>query len=372
MKLTARDLAVGLTSSWIIHVVNPADATQDPAGSSYKAPISSLPFYANGGNTFGANAIIGTNDAFPFIFETNNIEAARFTTAQRFGIGTTTPNNKIQVAGLINFNDTLFNTGLGSSALLSITTGQNNTAVGYHALRSATDAFGNTAVGYSALTSVTNTATYNTAVGHNALTTVTTASGNTAFGSQALAINTAANNTAVGYGALSSNSNATGNVAVGYNALTSTETGGTNTAVGFEAGYTNVTGTGSVFIGYHAGRLETASNKLYISNSNTATPLIGGDFSTGYVNLFGNVGIKTSVFGTSAAGVLAIKNGTAPSTAPADTIQIFSVDSDNNTATLGLFLEQAVEAIGTFTASHKIKIKLNGTLYWVQLDSVSA
>ena len=40
------------------------------------------------------------------------------------------------------------------------------------------------------------------------------------------------------------------------------------------------------------------------------------------------------------------------------------------TAALGLFLEQAVEAIGTFTASHKIKVKINGTEYWLQLDAV--
>lgn len=31
---------------------------------------------------------------------------------------------------------------------------------------------------------------------------------------------------------------------------------------------------------------------------------------------------------------------------------------------------QAVEAIGTFTPSHKVKIKINGVEYWIQLDAV--
>lgn len=40
----------------------------------------------------------------------------------------------------------------------------------------------------------------------------------------------------------------------------------------------------------------------------------------------GNIGIGTSTFGTSAATVLGLFNGTAPSTSPADTIQVYSTD----------------------------------------------
>ncbi|MCH8332272.1 MAG: hypothetical protein IH946_13030, partial [Bacteroidetes bacterium] len=36
---------------------------------------------------------------------------------------------------------------------------------------------------------------------------------------------------------------------------------------------------GNIFIGYQAGYSESGSNKLYIENSNSASPLIGGDFS---------------------------------------------------------------------------------------------
>jgi len=49
--------------------------------------------------------------------------------------------------------------------------------------------------------------------------------------------------------------------------------------------------SGNVLIGYQAGYSETGSNKLYIDNSNTASPLIGGDFSTNEVAVNGKLGV---------------------------------------------------------------------------------
>lgn len=88
--------------------------------------------------------------------------------------------------------------------------------------------------------------------------------------------------------------------------------------------------------------------------------------------LLGNFGIKTTTWGTSAVGVLGIGNGTEPSTSPANMIQIYSKDSSAGSAnaTLAFRTEQAVEAIGTFTASHKIRVWLNGVEYHIQLDAV--
>lgn len=85
-----------------------------------------------------------------------------------------------------------------------------------------------------------------------------------------------------------------------------------------------------------------------------------------------NIGIGIESWGTNADTVLAIKNGTPPTTSVGDAIQIYSKDSSDGAtnATLALQLEQAVEAIGTFTASHKIKVWINGTEYWLQLDAV--
>ncbi len=94
-------------------------------------------------------------------------------------------------------------------------------------------------------------------------------------------------------------------------------------------------------------------------------------WAVGNVRFDDNFLIGDTTVGTSGDKVLAIKNGTAPTTAPADTIQLFSVNTaGESTATLGLYLEQAVEAIGTFTPSHKIKVNINGTEYWLQLDAV--
>ncbi len=45
------------------------------------------------------------------------------------------------------------------------------------------------------------------------------------------------------------------------------------------------TATGNVFLGYNSGYSETGSNKLYIENSNSGAPLIGGDFSTNRVGI---------------------------------------------------------------------------------------
>jgi hypothetical protein len=46
-------------------------------------------------------------------------------------------------------------------------------------------------------------------------------------------------------------------------------------------------------IGHKAGYNETGSNKLYISNGDTASPLIHGDFSSGEVTINGNLTVNT-------------------------------------------------------------------------------
>jgi len=117
-----------------------------------------------------------------------------------------------------------------------------------------------------------------------------------------------------------------------------------------------------------------AGGHLRFYNAQTdKTPFLiryGADNNALYVDDNENVGISDTVFGASATQTLGIRTGVAPTTHVDDVIQIFSIDSSDGAATLGLFLEQAVEAIGTFTPSDKIKIKINGTEYWIQLDAV--
>ena len=69
----------------------------------------------------------------------------------------------------------------------------------------------------------------------------------------------------------------------GSNAMGSAGTRNNNTAIGYNAGY-SVEGDKNVFPGYEAGRNETGSNKLYISND-SSTNLLYGDFSTGDLSL---------------------------------------------------------------------------------------
>ena len=74
------------------------------------------------------------------------------------------------------------------------------------------------------------------------------------------------------------------------------------------------------------------------------------------------LGIGTVTFGTSAARVLSISNGTVPSTSPADHIQIFSVDISAGNASLGLRTEATVQSAAT-SSDRYLNIKVNGTTY---------
>jgi hypothetical protein len=164
----------------------------------------------------------------------------------------------------VNFgqiNKTLTNTSFGQETLPASATGYGNAAFGYRALRANTSGIANIAIGYGALLSNTD-GDENVAIGGNALEFNTLGSYNTAIGTAALDLNNADNNTALGY----------------------------------SSGFSNVTGSSNVFLGYNAGYSETNSNRLYIANSNTATPLIKGNFSTGLLQL--NTSAGTQITGS--------------------------------------------------------------------------
>ncbi len=225
------------------------------------------------------------------------------------------------------------NVALGRDALKSITTNGGNTAVGDQALSSNTN-IRNSAYGSRVLYS-NITGTDNAAFGNNALEN-STVSSNTAFGSYSLNKNTGVydnlaigvkansngagivtngNNTAVGYYALYANNPASSgdgayntaigayalqnntegyynttfghlaskssiggvqNVVIGNNALFTSTEGNSNTVIGSSAAYLNNFNGQGIMIGYNAGYNEVSNNILYISNSNTTTPLIGG------------------------------------------------------------------------------------------------
>jgi len=200
----------------------------------------------------GPKGDTGPPGASPFELDEDH---AYFTTGN-MGVGTTTPEYRLDVAGDINTGGAY---RIKGTPVLMID--DTNTFIGGELGESST---GN----------------YNTFVGGNTGTSNTTGFSNNFFGNSAGKKNTTGSyNTFLGQHA-------------GYNNLT----GAKNTFVGHYAGY-NSTGDGNVFIGHRAGYHETGSDKLSIDNSSeNSTPLIYGDFAERTLSIGGNVGINTEAY----------------------------------------------------------------------------
>jgi hypothetical protein len=151
-----------------------------------------------------------------------------------------------------------------------------------------------TFVGYQAGASG-NSANFNTFVGSKAGQQNLGGSNNTFIGNEAGQQNSAGGgNVFIGSAAGDGSTTGSENIFVGTWAGGFNATGSNNTMIGYYAGASNANQTGNVFIGHNAGRNETGSNKLYIANSGTSSPLIWGDFSAGAVNINGNLGVGTT------------------------------------------------------------------------------
>jgi len=159
------------------------------------------------------------------------------------------------------------NTGVGASALGSLTTGRYNTAVG------GISAFGlqtgsyNTAVGYGTMFPASSGAE-NAALGYNALADLTTGIGNVAAGSGALGNETTGSfNVAAGWGALAVHAGGDSNTAIGRRALIAYPTGAFNTAIGVDALLNLTSGNQNTAVGVSAGnQLGSGSLNLYLGN----------------------------------------------------------------------------------------------------------
>jgi len=150
------------------------------------------------------------------------------------------------------------NVGIGYKSLTANTTGYNNTANGYQTLYSNTTGYRNTANGYQVL--------YNNTEGTY--------------------------NAAVGYQALASNVIGNFNVALGHKAGFNTN-GNRNVFLGYDTGANGLdTKEGSVFIGARAGFHENNSNRLYIENTTSSSPLIYGEFDNDLLRVNGNLEVQ--------------------------------------------------------------------------------
>ncbi|MFA4871792.1 MAG: hypothetical protein WC610_01910 [Patescibacteria group bacterium] len=249
------------------------------------------------GSTAGI-PFVGSQSNTDFTIRTNNSEKVRITTAGNVGIGTASPNNTIQVAGLINFNNTIFGTFLGYQAG-NVTTGNYNSFVGFQAGYSNLSGSNNSAMGVSAL-SANIDGYFNSAMGVQALRSNISGISNSAMGVQALYANTTGSyNSAMGVSALNQNTTGFNNSAMGMNALNQNTTGFNNSAMGIEAGRSITTGNSNTFLGYGAGNINQkadAVNSMALGSGAYATvdnQVVIGNNSITMTLLKGNVGIGT-------------------------------------------------------------------------------
>ncbi len=245
------------------------------------------------------------------------------------------------------------NVFIGNETAITGTSLNNNSALGYRAGRNLTSGINNNLFGSLSGFGLT-TGAGNVFIGKEAGTALTTGTDNVFIGFRA------------GFSAQTSNFNNTG---IGYLSLFSVTTGSINTAVGSGSGFSITTGQQNTFIGYDAGnnalQLVSASNSTAIGKQTYTTKsnqVVLGNASVTETLLRGNVGVGVTVFGTSAATVLGIGNGTEPSTSPADMVQLYSVDLSAGNATLGLRTETAV-VTESVVSDRTLSVRINGTTY---------
>lgn len=230
------------------------------------------------------------------------------------------------------------NTGVGKSSQQNAY-GWDNTTVGFETgYNLSSDALGNTGIGNRNFKG-SSTGDYNVGIGYSALETGGSGS----------------NNIAIGYQSLKSTSiTGSKNIAIGDNVAASTGlTSGTqNVVIGHDAGTGITSGSRNVLIGYNVGTsLTTQNDKLYIDNSNTATPLVQGDFSSDALTVNGTLTTTSdATFNTtlklkssSGAGGITLQAGamgatgytyTMPTSAPSTTQALKVASFDGTTAVL--------------------------------------
>lgn len=84
-----------------------------------------------------------------------------------------------------------------------------------------------------------------------------------------------------------------------------------------------------------------------------------------------NICVGVTGVGTSGTKVLGLGSGTAPSSAPADMVQLYSVDVSAGNCVLGIYQEMAPYAGVAVASTTKIPLKVNGTTYYVLATTVA-
>lgn len=289
----------------------------DLAGISNTTGSQNIFLGANSGynNTLGYNNVImGVNSGFQNTTGYNNVMIG-----SSAGSSNTLGYNNVFIGNETGRNNTSgnYNSFVGFEAGKNNTTGNYNTFYGYQAGLSSGGSGFITAIGYKAgaalsdwqagtflgyLAGTKSTGRQNTFLGAEAGQAFTTGADNVAVGAGAGSSNdsptvipaTGSRNTFLGYYAGYKSAGATDNVLVGaQNPFSATHiTGSYNVYLGVDAGNNTAGGSRNVFLGYQAGADETGSDRLYIHNNATSSPLIWGNFATKSLRFNGNTSIN--------------------------------------------------------------------------------
>ncbi len=289
-------------------------------------------------DTSGNIIVNETGAAYDFRIEGDTDTNLLFADAStdRIGIGTSAPGAKLEVVGssdttqmIIKANSTQSASNplikLQSSAgteLARIHSTGANLYFGYQSGNALSTGYNNTAMGYGALDAA-NTGYYNVAMGDNAAGGLTSGYYNLIMGSGAGQNMNGSYNVLLGPSAGSNASLGNHNILVGMNAGYS-NTGTENVMLGSYSGY-GATGDSNVFLGYRSGYNETGTDKLYIENSDSASPLIYGEFDTNLVEINGDLGVNDASLAT-----LALNSATGTDEAAIGEIQFNGLDDASN------------------------------------------
>lgn len=182
--------------------------------------------------------------------------------------------NGYQLESLDARENVLVGNGAGRTINTPASIATGNSFFGWDAGNSADDTNNNTAIGALAFSS-DPLGSNNVAIGSNSMANAYNVNGSVAIGLSALDNSQGDYNTGIGTLSMEANYGGSSNVAVGFASLRNADSSN-NVGIGSYAGDTSA-GSG-VFLGHHAGRYEVTSNKLYIDNSSSNTPLVYGDF----------------------------------------------------------------------------------------------
>ena len=211
------------------------------------------------------------------------------------------------------------NVGLGNATLRDLTTGIGNVALGHNALQTNATSSNNVAIGRDAMQDAGNVRN-SVAIGYAAADAMT-GDANTAVGYLSMGWGGGTGTYNTGLGAYSGNriTNGSENVTIGANSDYWNNVGSNNTIIGAEAGFStgsNRSASGRVMLGHSAGKLDNTDNKLYIENSNTTTPLIGGDFANDRLSVNTDISTLAHTFTVTGTAKITELMNLEPGTAP--------------------------------------------------------